>query len=255
MELEFRTSNTIGAYQNYWGAGNDTEAEIEALIFDDTDNASKGAINFNPWLTGDQSLPVSVVSFSAVVQGQSVKLEWITETEQDNLGFILERKKTGGVYEMIASYQTDDALKGQGTCSNRTEYSFTDSDVLPGKTYAYRLSDVDFAGKINVIDALNITVESLIEATVLDKPYPNPFNPQTKITYKLAEDVKVSLTVVDLMGRTVARILDNRFQKGGSYSYFWNGKDDLGRLSPSGVYVLVLNAGMVTKAQKVMLVR
>ncbi|MFH1941832.1 MAG: hypothetical protein ABIL68_06980 [bacterium] len=44
-------------------------------------------------------------------------------------------------------------------------------------------------------------------------------------------------------------------QKTGSYSYFWNGKGNLGRLSPSGVYVMVLNAGSITKAQKVMLVR
>ena len=203
----------------------------------------------------DQSLPVELRSFTAEEGDGTIILKWVTESETDNLGYILERKTAATDWQQIASYQTHDALKGAGNTSSRTEYAFTDVNVFTGETYRYRLSDVDFMGTITIQDVLEIKLTEAPEKTELEPAFPNPFNPETKIGYKLAEDAEVTLKVVDLMGRTVTHILEGRFQKAGSYNYFWNGKDDMGRLQPSGVYVLVLNAGYVTKVQKVMLVR
>jgi hypothetical protein len=64
--------------------------------------------------------------------------------------------------------------------------------------------------------------------------YPNPFNPATMISYKLAEAGQVKLQVFDLSGRLAATIV-NEAKPAGSYTAQWNGS----HLS-SGTYFLRL---------------
>jgi len=208
-------------------------------------------------ITGDASLPVELSSFSAHVTDQGVQLQWVTESEVDNLGFIIERQENSQEgWQQIASFETHNALKGQGNKSFRTEYAFTDINVVYGSTYTYRLSDVDLVGAVTIKDVISILYDvELSTETVLEPVFPNPFNPVTKIAYKLSEDAQVTLKVMDITGRLVKYILKSQLQKAGSYSYFWNGKDDKERLQPSGAYLLLLNAGVETKVQKVILLR
>ena len=101
-----------------------------------------------------------------------------------------------------------------------------------------------------------VLTEAIIpKTTELSPAYPNPFNPETRIFYTLSQDAEVTLKVVDLTGRTVQMIVSGRRQVAGSYSTYWNGKTDADQVAPSGMYLLILNAGSVVKTQKVMLVR
>jgi hypothetical protein len=61
--------------------------------------------------------------------------------------------------------------------------------------------------------------------------YPNPFNPQTTIRYQLSASGVVRLTIYDMLGREVARLV-NAVQPIGSYSVDWNGRG-----VASGVYL------------------
>lgn len=70
-------------------------------------------------------------------------LEWVTESEIENLGFLLERRSSGemeewsiGEWVEIASYITHPELQGQGSVTYRTVYSYTDNTVEMGKTYS-----------------------------------------------------------------------------------------------------------------------
>jgi hypothetical protein len=88
----------------------------------------------------------------------------------------------------------------------------------------------------------------------LEQNYPNPFNPTTEIRYKVAGVSDVHLTVYDLLGREVARLVHGR-QLPGSYAVRFNAR----HLS-SGVYLyrLVVNSdsgqGFVS-VKKMVLVR
>ena len=206
----------------------------------------------------DVSLPVQLTEFSAVLGDGGVKLTWTTDSESDILGFILERQAVGeSEWLKITSYETNTALNSQGNTSARTEYAFTDENVFTGQTFHYRLSYVDMEGKINIYDVIEIFVtdEVIPEKTILKPAMPNPFNPSTKIAYKLAEDSKVTLSVIDLMGRTVKTIISGRHQTAGSHSIHWNGNTDTGQNAANGIYLLVLKAGGVMITQKVVLLR
>lgn len=205
----------------------------------------------------DASLPVGLVSFSAVCENGAVTLSWVTESETDNAGFILERCAQGGEWVQIASYQTHDALRGQGNTSGTTEYEFVDRNILWGESYEYRLSDVDIHGTITLRGVLTMDTEQMHvpERTDLKSVWPNPFNPTTSIRYDLSRETKVSLTVFDLLGRRISSLISNHIQPAGSYQWFWNGKDDSGNLMPSGTYILHLQTDSFAKSQKMLLMR
>ncbi|NQT25297.1 T9SS type A sorting domain-containing protein [candidate division KSB1 bacterium] len=204
----------------------------------------------------DASLPVELSSFSAEPVADGVQIKWTTESEVNNLGFVLERANghSSLQWDEIASYQTHPDLQGQGNTSSKTEYQFTDETVQPGETYSYRLSDVNIKGDMNILDVISITLDDLPEETALEPPFPNPFNPQTKISYQLSGSGRVQIAVYDLLGRKVSTLLNGE-QSAGSYNIYWHGKDDTGRQASTGTYILRLIAGDVVKSQKVLLMR
>jgi hypothetical protein len=83
----------------------------------------------------------------------------------------------------------------------------------------------------------------------LDQNFPNPFNPSTVISYTIPAAGKVTLTVMDLLGREVASVV-NREQAAGSYRVSF----DAGAL-PSGIYFYALRAGSSLSVRKMTLVR
>lgn len=68
----------------------------------------------------------------------------------------------------------------------------------------------------------------------LEQNFPNPFNPSTTIRFSTARARFITLTIVDVLGREVARLVHEPVQPG-TYDVVWNA----GAL-PSGVYVAVL---------------
>ena len=83
----------------------------------------------------------------------------------------------------------------------------------------------------------------------LSTPYPNPFNSTLHIEYSLPLAGQVSLKLYDISGREVA-FIEGSYRTAGEYSTVW----EVGRL-PSGVYLLLLDAGNSTAMAKVVLVK
>ncbi len=79
---------------------------------------------------------------------------------------------------------------------------------------------------------------------------PNPFNPSTIIKYQLPEDARVSLTIFDILGRTVATPVERLPLKAGYYESRFDGTN----LS-SGIYLYRLDAGSFQQIRKMLIVR
>lgn len=82
--------------------------------------------------------------------------------------------------------------------------------------------------------------------------YPNPFNPETRISYRLSTGGFTSLTVRDLLGRTINTLVSQN-QAPGEYAVVWNGKDNVGNIVPSGVYFYSLKTGTFVESKKMVL--
>ena len=210
-----------------------------------------GSVNSNG--TTDQSLPVSLTTFTAQPSGNSVALTWRTESEIENMGFILERRQEAGEWKQVASYTTDETLQGHGSTTEAHEYSYTDAAVVPGATYFYRLGDVDYSGKVIWHKEVEVKVEveagEMAEGFHLGALYPNPFNATFTIPLTLKESLPVQIYMYDMNGKVVRSIL-NRQVSAGEYRL----KTDTGDLS-SGVYFVRITIGNSARVEKIVLMK
>ena len=95
--------------------------------------------------------------------------------------------------------------------------------------------------------------------TALLPNYPNPFNPETWIPYRLAADAFVTLTIYDLSGQII-RTLDvghqvAAFYESRSKAIYWDGRNQLGEQMASGVYYYHLSAGDYAATRKMLVVK
>jgi len=79
--------------------------------------------------------------------------------------------------------------------------------------------------------------------------YPNPFNPSTVIDYKLPVSCFVSLEVYDVLGKSVATLV-NEYQRAGSHWVIFQASQ-----MTSGVYLCRLQAGTCSKTQKILFLK
>lgn len=84
--------------------------------------------------------------------------------------------------------------------------------------------------------------------------YPNPFNPSTTISYILEKEGRVQLDIYDLQGSLI-RNLENKEAQAGEHSVVWDGKDNSGMQSPTGIYFYRLSSGPLQAAKKMILLK
>ncbi|CUS88357.1 Por secretion system C-terminal sorting domain-containing protein, partial [Candidatus Kryptonium thompsonii] len=84
--------------------------------------------------------------------------------------------------------------------------------------------------------------------------YPNPFNPSTSISFDLPEDAFVTLKIYNIIGQEI-KTLVNEFKNAGRYTVVWDGKDNTGKIAPSGIYFYRITAGNFSKTLKMVLTK
>ena len=84
----------------------------------------------------------------------------------------------------------------------------------------------------------------------LKQNYPNPFNPVTRISYSVPRSMEVTITIHDLLGRSVCTLLDHRLVQRGSYEAVFNAS-----VFPSGTYFCTMHAGTKSRTTKLLLVK
>jgi hypothetical protein len=90
--------------------------------------------------------------------------------------------------------------------------------------------------------------------TALYGNYPNPFNPETTISYGVKEPGRVKLQIYNIKGQLVRNLVDEE-HTAGHYKRLFDGKDNTGRSLASGVYLIRMTAPGYRKASKMMLIK
>ena len=88
----------------------------------------------------------------------------------------------------------------------------------------------------------------------LYQAYPNPFNPITSLRYDLPNDGFVNITVHDMMGRVVKKLL-NSPQTAGFKSVQWNATNDRNEPVSAGLYLYTIQAGNFRQTKKMVLLK
>ena len=268
-------SNTANITIDYSNMNYQNESELHVLKREDpssswtdvtsnfTQNTSThtfsatGVSSFSQFTIGSGSnntLPVELKSFTAVVANNVVNLNWNTATEVNNYGFEVQRSNTplqfpsqeGKEQSGKSVWENVGFVKGAGTTNSTKTYSFTDDNPLRGKA-EYRLKQENNDGTFKYSSI--VTVNSVPDKFELSQNYPNPFNPTTRIQYAIPKSEHVTLKIYDELGNVV-KTLVNGEKSAGEYNVEFNGSN----LS-SGIYFYKISAGNYSAVKKLLLLK
>jgi hypothetical protein len=191
----------------------------------------------------DMSLPVQMnKTIAQYSYDKGVTLSWTTQSEQNCAGFhILRGNSPNGGFEKV----TADMIPGQGTSSSLVNYQFTDPNVKWDKTYYYKIQEIStqfMDTSKTFYGPLSVTTGKAPDKFDLSQNYPNPFNPRTEIAYKITEASKVTIKIYNLLGKEIKTLVDNDLPAG-IYKAEWDGTDEFGSDTPSGLYLYRITAG------------
>jgi Secretion system C-terminal sorting domain len=209
--------------------------------------ASEALIDFT--VTDDNPLPVTLTSFEANFSKNNVVLNWITQSETDNLGFNLFRSENENGYENSLSLNST-LIPGMGITSTPSNYSFADEyPVIEGHTYYYWLQSVSTTNELELFGPVDLEIPNIGQLptiTMLEANFPNPFNPETTIAFNIKENETGILSIFNLKGE---KILKQEFEAG-NHQYHWNA-DGLS----SGVYFYKLASPTINMTRKMILIK
>jgi hypothetical protein len=126
----------------------------------------------------------------------------------DSLGFMVWDASAAYEWEPAVSHLAGDGTYGDGPYAHvKLSGEITKANELPLRIWANRLSP----------------------------SYPNPSGPGTAIQYELSAAGNVTLTILNVGGQRVRRLVD-RVESAGQHMVIWDGLDDAGGRAPSGIY-------------------
>jgi len=97
----------------------------------------------------------------------------------------------------------------------------------------------------------NLTIQDEFQ---LHQNFPNPFNPNTTIFYDLSQESNVKITVFDLLGREIIKLID-QVEPVGSRSINWDGRDYTGKSVNAGVYIYQIESDAFVQTKKMALLK
>ena len=138
------------------------------------------------------------------------------------------------------------------------------SVVKTGTDTSYTVSFNDAQNTAKIITAVFADPEGLKDSTMwfftitdvqtdkvvvptefaLGQNYPNPFNPTTTLQFDLPKSSSVTLEVFNVSGARVRLLLRGESIGAGRHTMMWDGRDESGRIVPSGVYMCVAGEGI-----------
>ena len=119
--------------------------------------------------------------------------------------------------------------------------------VDDGGTYIQIMEYSESSVKLSVERELTIITP---EDYKLSQNYPNPFNPTTTIQYTLPMRDKITVTIYNMLGQEVVRLMNNEEKPAGTYQLTWNGMDKNGAQVSSGMYFYSMSSPHMQKTMR-----
>lgn len=195
-------------------------------------------------------VPVELVSFTGAMAGTGVRLQWVTASETENLGFnVFRSDDEHGPFVQLNT----PLIAGAGTSSIEHRYHFIDDDIIRDRTYYYKISDVDYAGQISWHGPIAVATTSP-STFQLDQNYPNPFNAQTRIRFQVGQAAHYELTIYNHLGQQVRNLINQELAPG-AHEVRWDGLDNSYLPVSSGNYYYLLRSNDLTQKKSMQLLK
>ena len=121
------------------------------------------------------------------------------------------------------------------------------------ETFEIELSEIESIEFAGMTDADFIEVINQINFR-LNQNHPNPFNPETTISFSIESRENVNLSIFNLKGQKVKTLLKKELISG-QHSKVWTGDNDNGIQVASGIYFYKLTIGEHTQTKKMIMLK
>lgn len=159
-------------------------------------------------------------------------------------------------YEVLGYniYQNDEII--EELYFDPAPYLITD---LPSGVYQFYVTAVyeegeSISSNTVEVDLTGVQLDEIVASTSLNKNYPNPFNPETTISYSLSKEEYVQIKIYNMRGQLVKTLKDGT-QEAGQHQIIWNGRDNNANPVASGVYFTSFKAGNHVSTKKMILMK
>ncbi len=115
--------------------------------------------------------------------------------------------------------------------------------------FIFMVDDVSITAGVGVEDGV-----APVYTTQLKGNYPNPFNPETTISFSVKDAGPVSVEIYNVKGQLVQKLV-NDVRDAGDHTVVWNGTDNNGRAVSSGVYYYKMNTGKYSSTKKMIMMK
>jgi fibronectin-binding autotransporter adhesin len=147
---------------------------------------------------GWNSLPIELLSFSAIPNGEKVNVKWETSTETNNKYFTIERSGDGTNFTEITTVNSK-AFNGNSKIA--LNYQTTDTNPLNSTSY-YRLKQTDYNGKYKYFNMVSVDLEASKNITF--SIYPNPNLGEFTVDFSgIENNHEVQIILQDELGKEV----------------------------------------------------
>jgi len=145
---------------------------------------------------------------------------------------------------VIASNVLTVTLKVSGT----SFVTVTGTDAFDGSRISHKVN-------VSCVSAVEVVGDIIPTDFSLAQNYPNPFNPSTTIRFGLAKEAPVTLEIYNLLGMKVRTLISGDRMSAAFYNIRWDGRDDAGVSSPSGIYIYRIVADKFVTSKKMTLIK
>ena len=185
----------------------------------------------------------------------AMEFEEIEMSDMEN-SFIIKSKDESGLLQIVGARTLADNIEG---IFGNIVFNVLDTNIeeLEVSVNYLRWNENQASENVLVATFTNSTLsidETAPQQFALYDNYPNPFNPSTRLSYDIAEQVRVNITIFDAVGREVIKLFDG-IQNPGFQNVVWNGKDQFGQNVPAGIYIYRMNAGGFISTKKMVLLK
>ncbi|HHE38623.1 MAG TPA: T9SS type A sorting domain-containing protein [Candidatus Cloacimonetes bacterium] len=229
------------------------------IVFDDIDG-TRGDIGAFFYCQGGPC-PIVLSTFTAQFINSTPKLSWMTATETENRGWNIYRGEDETALQNDETLQINNLMiEGAGTTSEPTEYSFFDEfDFILNFTYWYWLESTSSSGETETYGPISLFIPEnednpeapdMPEKFGLLRNYPNPFNPITRISFKLPKEKYAELTIYNIKGEKINTLFKGQTSDDSPLNVYWDACDENGREVESGIYLYKLVSGDYVQTRK-----
>ena len=191
-------------------------------------------------IDGDNTDSQTGIFWTSSTNSEDTPVEYILELIIENTGDILDTALTSS-YIFLEHQKFLDYMLG----SEVTHLNIVWDVYTLGAFEGVGSSNGPWSLTIDGGWALNVDNGSIPEVFILHNSYPNPFNPQIKIPFSLAEGQNVKISVIDLNGKIINVLSNQYFDPGNYFVTFSNQK------IPSGIYFININHKNGSETQKI----